>query len=98
MPTSAEILAKARDLIGKGDVAAVRTALAEKGSDEPAVATSATEPAAPPEKRKPEEILLDLIVGIHRLLGNSPALTPLVNEFAEQVRPKEPEGGPHLVK
>lgn len=91
MPTSAEILAKARDAIGKGDVAAARATLAEKGSDEAAVATSADTPAEPALPRTQEEVLLDLVTGIHRLLGNSPALTPLVNEFHDLVKPPSTE-------
>ena len=90
-PTSAEILAKARESIGKGDVAAARAALAEKGSDEDAVTASADKPIEPALPRTQEEVLLDLVTGIHRLLGNSPALTPLVNEFHDLVKPSTTE-------
>lgn len=91
MPTSAEILAKARDAIGKGDVAGARAALAERGSDEAAVTTSADKPTEPEAPRTPQEVMLDLFTGIHRLLGNSPALTPLVNEFHDLVKPPTAE-------
>lgn len=90
MATSHEILAKARDLIHKGDVAGARTALDEVATDAPAKAAAAAEAAKPPVKRSIPVVTLDLFKGVHNLLGNNPAIVPLINELAELVAELEP--------
>lgn len=70
---------------------AVNIIAAKAGIDAPDVAPEAP-PAEPPPPREPNEIIYDLFKGVHALLGNSPALTPLMNELAETlVKPEELE-------
>ena len=38
-----------------------------------------------------QEVTSDIFKAIHSLLGNSPALTPLINEYNELTEPKEEE-------
>ena len=64
---------------------------ARAGVDAPELAPEAP-PAEPPPPREPNEIIYDLLKGIHALLGNSPALTPLMNELAESLVKPEPDG------
>jgi len=52
------------------------------------------EPVKPPEPRAPQIIILDIFRAIHQLLGNSPALVPLINEFEEGVKPPAAEEQP----
>jgi hypothetical protein len=76
-----EALAKAHGLLLEGKVQEaddlIKKALATPDPSEPAAAETA-EPAQP---RKPEEVIVDLFKAVHNLLGNSPAVTPLINEL-----------------
>lgn len=77
------------NLLNKGDAeAAARLLAGVAGIEIPADAKKKA-PEAPPPPRKPEEVILDLFKGIHALLGNSPALVPLVNELDALVNPPE---------
>jgi hypothetical protein len=90
MATSHDILAKARDLIHKGDVAGARAALDEPASDLPKGATAAAAVAPAPVKRPVPVVMLDLFKGIHNLLGNNPAILPLINELTELIAEEQP--------
>lgn len=82
MSTAAEINAKVKDLMAKGDIAGARAALDEKPSDAPAAAASA-EPAPPPKPRTPEEVVLDCLLAVGNILGNHPVLAPLLAELKD---------------
>lgn len=77
-------------LIAKGDLAGAHNLLAGKVGaatiEEPAPA----EPAPPPPPRTPIEVETDIFQAIYNLLGSSPALGPLLNEWKEVTAPKEP--------
>jgi hypothetical protein len=81
MSTSAEINAKVKDLMAKGDIAGARAALEEKASDAPVNEAAAAAAAAPKEPRKFDEVVLDLFKSFHNLLGTNPAQTALISEL-----------------
>lgn len=75
-------------LLDKGDVLGAKTVIdgiAEAAAKEP------PKPAAPEKPRTVQEVTSDIFKAIHSLLGNSPALTPLINEYNELVKPPEAE-------
>lgn len=89
MSTAAEINAKVKDLMAKGDIAGARAALDEQPTDAPAVAASAA-PPPPPEPRTFEEVVADALNSIGNILGNHPVLAPLLAELKDVTAPKAP--------
>ena len=84
MATTAEQNAKVRELLAKGDVAGAQAALAEKPSDAP---VEDSKPAEPPAPRTRDEIILDILTALSNILGNHPAIAPLMAELKEAVTP-----------
>jgi hypothetical protein len=85
-------------LIAKGDLEGAKKIIDAAVEDEK---KAAAEPAAPPKPRTPDAIIVDLFKGIHSLLGNSPALVPLIAELEETLTPPEtelPQGETDLAK
>ncbi len=78
-------------LLAKGDVDGASAIL--EGVKK-AAAEQAAKPAAPEKPRTVQEVTSDIFKAIHSLLGNSPALTPLINEYNELVAPPETEEPP----
>lgn len=74
-------------LLAKGDTLGATKLLAGVAGFE--LPEEHAEPVPEPVKipRKPEEVILDLFKGIHSLLGNSPALVPLIAELSELLQP-----------
>ncbi len=77
--------------IDKGDLAGAQNII--DGAIKAAAAEPA-KPAAPEKPRTVQEVTSDIFKAIHSLLGNSPALTPLINEYNELVAPPETEEPP----
>ncbi len=75
-------------LLDKGDVEGAQNII--NGAIE-AAKKEPPKPAAPEKPRTVQEVTSDIFKAIHSLLGNSPALTPLINEYNELVTPKEEE-------
>jgi hypothetical protein len=82
------------DLLAKGKIAEATAAAKELAAANPAVTAAADAPKEPPPPRPLNAILLDVVKSIHSLLGNSPALVPLVHELEENVSPPEKEAKP----
>ncbi len=82
------------NLLNAGKVAEAAALLAGV-ADPAAIKRAEAEAAAPPAPpRAPNEVILDLFKGVHQLLGNSPALVPLINELAEVLAPAAAEEQP----
>jgi hypothetical protein len=86
MPTSAEINAKVKDLMAKGDIEGARLALAETASDLP---PEPAKPAEPPKPRDPAMIVVDILTAFNNILGNHPAVAPLMAELKDVVTQPE---------
>ena len=74
--------------LDKGDLVGAQNIIngaIEAASKEP------PKPVAPEKPRTVQEVTSDIFKAIHSLLGNSPALTPLINEYNELVKPPEAE-------
>lgn len=84
MATTAEQNAKVRELLAKGDVAGAQAALAERPSD---ASNDEVKAAEPPKRRDPGEIVLDILAGFNNILGNHPAIAPLMAELKDAVTP-----------
>jgi hypothetical protein len=78
------------DLLAQGKIAEALAAAKELAAADPAVTAAADAPKEPPPPRELNAIVLDLFKGVHSLLGNSPALVPLIHELEENVAPPEP--------
>ena len=78
-------------LLDKGDVLGAQNII--NGAIE-AAKKEPEKPAAPEKPRTVQEVTLDIFKGIHSLLGNSPALTPLIAELAELLEPEAPAAEP----
>lgn len=70
-------------LLAKGDVAGAHNLLAGKVGAPTVEAGAAPEPPPPPPPRTPPEVLTDILHAIYNLLGASPALGPLLNEWKD---------------
>lgn len=81
MATSAEINAKVKDLLDKGQVAAAQKALEEKPTDVTDAEAAAAKAAEPPPPRKPEVVLYDLLDAISAHAGHPPRVSDLLKEF-----------------
>jgi hypothetical protein len=81
MATSAEINAKAKDLLEKGQVAAAQEVLQEKPSDVTAAEASAAKKAEPPPPRKPEIVLYELLEALSAHAGHPPRVAALLAEY-----------------
>ena len=92
-PTSEETLAQVRELIDKGEIAKAQELLAAlpAASSTPGAATAVQAPPPPP--RKPEEVALSLFEEMARLLGNHPALDPLLAELRKVLGIEHPASG-----
>ena len=82
------------NLLNKGDLDGAAKLMRSIAGPEKAGDGAEAEPAKPPEPRKPEAIMIDLFKGIHQLLGNSPALVPLIHELEEVLTPPAPAEAP----
>jgi hypothetical protein len=78
-------------LIAKGDLEGAKKIIDAAVEDEK---KAAAEPEKPKEPRTINEVLLDFAKAVHSLLGNSPALVPLIAELEETLTPAEPEDPP----
>lgn len=81
MATSAEINAKVKNLLEKGQVAAAQEALNEKPTDVTDAQAAAAKAAEPPPPRKPEVVLYDLLEAISAHAGHPPRVADLLKEF-----------------
>jgi len=79
---NADIVQKALDLIRAGKTAEADALLAKSAN-----VPNAADAGKPKEPREVNAIVLDLFTGIHGLLGNNPAIVPLLNELKEAVEP-----------
>lgn len=77
------------ELVAKGDLAGAHNLLAGKVGATPIETAAPPEPPAPPPPRTPIEVQTDIFQAIYNLLGSSPALGPLLNEWKEVTAPKE---------
>jgi len=77
--------------IAKGDLDGAQNILAgaKKAADE-----AAAKPAVQAEPRTLNEVLLDFAKSVHSLLGNSPALVPIINELEQLVTEPKAEEKP----
>jgi|HubBroStandDraft_3_1064219.scaffolds.fasta_scaffold410896_2 hypothetical protein len=81
MATSAEINAKAKALLDKGQVAAAQEVLQEKPSDVTAAEAEAAKVKEPAPPRKPEIVLYELLDAISSHAGHPPRVAALLAEF-----------------
>jgi polyhydroxyalkanoate synthesis regulator phasin len=78
-------------LVAKGDLEGAKKIIDAAVEDEK---KAAAEPEKPKEPRTVNEVLLDFAKAVHSLLGNSPALVPLIGELEDLVTPIETEDPP----
>lgn len=77
-------------LLKAGDMVGAHNLLAGKVGAEPVEKAAPAEPAPPPPPRTQEEVLTDILSAIYNLLGSSPALGPLLNEWKDVTTPAAP--------
>lgn len=75
--------------IAKGDLTAAHNLLAGKVGAATVEPAAPAEPEPPPPPRTPQEVLTDFLQAVYNLLGSSPALGPLLNEWKEVNAPKD---------
>lgn len=76
-------------LIASGDLTGAHNLLAGKVGAATVEPAAPAEPEPPPPPRMPYEVLTDFLQAIYNLLGSSPALGPLLNEWKEVNAPKD---------
>jgi hypothetical protein len=94
MPLTKNQKTELDNLLNKGDAEGAARLLAGVAGIEIPADAKPKEPEPPPPPRTPQEVMTDLFVAIHQLLGNTPALTPLVNELKEVTAPPAAEEAP----
>jgi hypothetical protein len=77
-------------LLAKGDITGAHNLLAGKVGAATVEPAAAPEPSPPPPPRDPTEVLTDILQAIYNLLGSSPALGPLLNEWKDVTKPAKP--------
>lgn len=77
-------------LLKVGDITGAHNLLAGKVGAPPVEKPEPAEPPPPPEPRTPNEVMTDLLSAIYNLLGSSPALGPLLNEWKAVTAPATP--------
>lgn len=75
------------NLLAKGELAEAQKFLEGLAGNQPAAPDASSEPAPPPEPRKPESVMLDIVKAIYSLLGSNPLLTDLVKELEAVLTP-----------
>ena len=94
MPLSRNQRTTLDNLLNQGKAAEAAKFLADIAGPGTTGELNNAKPPEPVPPRKPEEVILDLFKGVHQLLGNSPALVPLINELTEVLKPAEVEEAP----
>jgi hypothetical protein len=69
--------------LDKGDFDTATKLIAKSKEDDEKAKAAAAKTEQPAGPRTPAAVILDLFKGVHSLLGNSPALVPLINELQQ---------------